>query len=456
MRIAFALAVVAALGCSKASKSQVIPRDKDAGPAVVVVDRKPTGVKVEQEREPNNTVDKATALAIPGTVKGTLDGSADVDVYKLTVAKAVNVSVRLGGIAKVDLALELRDAEGKSLVKSDRGPAGTEEGFPNYKLEAGTYYVAVTEFVKKSKRKRRRRRSKRKRRKKAPPPEAPARVGKSPPYELSVAPASRSEEHHEREPNGTIDEALELSVAEYQGFGYAGWSGDVDVWKLSLDGAGNGKGMSLDLTGVPGVSFTLEVLDGSGKRLLRRKGGKGQPLAVRNLMPKEGDQAYFVKLRARRSNPKEAYELRYTTSLLEPDEEHEPNDSTGRASKLQPDDKTFSGTWKGYLGAGDVDYWLIDKQKGPTLFSVTVTPPRDTDITLKARVDGKVIGEGNSGKRGEREQFTQIPIPAGKRMVLKISGWGATKPSGHYTLQWSLVAGSAPAPAAPSVDDDYE
>jgi hypothetical protein len=462
MRISFAaaaLAALAALGCSKARKSEVIPRDRDAGPAVVVVDRKPsTGVKIEKEKEPNNSAEKATALAVPGSVRGTLDSSADVDVYKLQVEQAIAVKVSLSALDKVDLKLDLRDAEGKILVKSDRGPAGTEEGISNYKLEAGSYYLAVSEFVKRSRRKKRRRRRKKRGKKRGKAePEKPARVGESQPYELAIAPVGKAGESFEREPNNKLEQSRELTVAEYQGFGYVGWSGDVDVWKLALLGVGSGKGMNLDLTGVSGVTFTLELLDGAGKRLLRRKGGKGRSVAVRNVVPRDGEQFYYARLRTRRSNPAESYELRLTTRLLDPDEEREPNDSSRRASNMQAEEGEMRGTWKGYLAGGDVDYWKIPKQKGPMMFSVTVTPPHDTDIKLEAKVGGKLIGEGNSGKRGGAEQFAQIPIPAGKELVLRISGWGAERPSAHYKLQWMLSPGQpAPAPAPkPSVDDDY-
>jgi hypothetical protein len=75
------------------------------------------------EREPNDGADVATALA-PGTaVRGRIEPDNEADYYRIEVAQAGGLSVVLGAVPGVDLTLEIEDAGGTSLAKSDRGAA---------------------------------------------------------------------------------------------------------------------------------------------------------------------------------------------------------------------------------------------------------------------------------------------------------------------------------------------
>jgi glucose/mannose transport system substrate-binding protein len=46
--------------------------------------------------------------------------------------------------------------------------------------------------------------------------------------------------------------------------GWIGWSGDVDLWKLSLEGVGDRYALDFEVSGVEGLSLSVEVLDAAG------------------------------------------------------------------------------------------------------------------------------------------------------------------------------------------------
>lgn len=436
--------VLAASGCGKKSDKSAISRDRDAA-AVVVVDRTPSGVTFTDEAEPNDTAEQAGVLAAPGGIRGTLDGEKDVDLYRLSIAAPGWLTLEVSGIETVDLILELREASGASLARSDRGPAKTREGVPNYRVDKGTYLVAVSEFVKK--------RAKSKRGK-----DDPGRTGPSPTYELSATLATAEPAaHHEREPNEGASEALELPITT-DGFGFVGWRDDVDRWRVSVEGLGEEYGLDIDLTPVEGVQLTLEVLDDNGDPVLARKGDKSKAVAVRSLARKTGHEHYYVRISGRGSNPIERYALRFGSHLLDLEEEREPNDDRAGATPVWREAATpDSGTAKGMLLAGDTDWYAITL-KTPSQLTVSVVPPAETDIALAvANQSGAILGESDAEKTGGREALHDIPVSGEVYLIVK--GTGSAETLDPYELSWELGLGApAPAPGAagPSYDDPYE
>jgi len=429
-------------GCSKRGAKR-IPRSKDAA-AVVVVEQNASGVTFADEKEPNDTAEAAEQLTPPCGVRGTLDGETDVDRFSVKVTTPGLLSVHVGGIEQVDLVVDLVDAAGKTLARSDRGPALTSEGMPNYPVAAGDYQIVVSEFVKKK-----RRRSKKK--KEADQPAG--RQGPSPPYELVVELADKPGEGQEVEPNEVAEEARELLIGD-EGFGYIGWNDDKDVWAVSLEGFSPQYALELDLSPVAGVWLTMEILDGEGNLILERKGDKGQALRVHNLVPVEGAERYFVRISARRSNPDERYSLRPTRRLLDLDEEVEPNDAPSSAVVLSQDAKEIEGTRRGFLTPGDTDCYSLPARSEPMLFTVSVTPPPSVDAKLEVDTDkGQALGESDSSKRGGSESLAAIPVPANTPVVVKVTGSGDAE-SSSYELRWSLAPGASPAPDP--TFDEYE
>jgi serine/threonine-protein kinase len=88
---------------------------------------------VSAEIEPNNTAGFANLLASGRPVRGAIGapiegGSPDIDYFRVPVGKGARVvSARLDGVPGLDLVLELFDAQGRRLAKSDvHGHGGGE------------------------------------------------------------------------------------------------------------------------------------------------------------------------------------------------------------------------------------------------------------------------------------------------------------------------------------------
>jgi hypothetical protein len=445
--IAAALAIVVVLaGCDKTKGgAKRIPRDRDAQAVVVVEDGVAT-VETRQEIEPNDQAAEATPLPLGATGRGVLDGEADVDIWRVEAAAAGVLGVRLGGVDDVDLALELLDAGGAQLARSDRGPARTAEGLANHPLQPGVYYLAVREFVPK-------------RRQKQGP-----RTGPSPMYDLAVALLAEPSPEQEREPNGDAASAREILIGD-DGAGYLGWAGDVDVWKLPIEGFTAQYSLDLDITGVPGVTLTLDVLDDGGALVLRRKGEADSGLCVRNLVPVTEETApqgpaqrfYYARLEARRSNPVDSYRVHVATRLLDLEEEIEPNDEADAATALREDDQVSEGKRTGFLTVGDVDQYRLAAGAQPMLVTIEVTPRDAADVTITVLASGETLAMGNAGGKGGKEYLADVAVPAGRAVHVQVSGVGALGDAARYDLTWSVVAGTLPAPGlapAPSEGAD--
>ena len=262
--LAAAIAAVAAGGCKGKKKRELgLSRARDGAPVVVVDRAVQSGFAgpVAPEAEPNDARDQAGRIELPGGIDGALAAEKDVDFFRLEPGPARAVSVQLSGPGAdeggVDLVLELHDADGKVIAKSDRGPAGVVEGFPNAPLAAGAaHYLSVSRFVKKAARKK---------------GKAAAGEADTPPgsYRLAVdtvEPAAG----HESEPNDTADGAREVLLAD-EATGYVGWSKDRDHWILNLAGFSGGYALDVSLDGVEGVALTAEVVATDGRVIAARK-----------------------------------------------------------------------------------------------------------------------------------------------------------------------------------------
>lgn len=431
-----ALALLA--GCDKSKGgAKHIPRDRDAQAVVVVEDGVRVGETVE-EQEPNDEATRATPLELGATGRGSLDGETDVDVYRVELSAAGVLAARLGGIEGVDLVLELLDSVGVQLARSDRGPARTVEGLANHPLQPGVYYLAVREFVSK-------------RQKKQGP-----RTGASPPYELAVELLPEPGPEHEREPNEDAASAREILIGD-DGAGYIGWASDIDVWKLPIEGFTAQYSLDLDVSGVPGVTLTLDVLDDGGALVLRRKGESDGGLSVRNLVPVTGETApqgpaqryLYARLEARRSNPVDPYRVHVATRLLDLDEEIEPNDEAGHATPLREEERAaqvVEGRRTGFLTVGDVDQYRLAPVGAPLLLTVEVTPRDAADVTVTVQVSGETLAMANAAGKGGKEYLADVGIPAGKAAHVQVSGTGALGDAARYDLIWSVVPATEPLP----------
>lgn len=440
MRRALVVALVVVAACR--GKKDVIQRAKDGGAPVAQVEHPNVGtgeIHYTAETEPDDDRDHASPLPLGAGAQGTIAGDADVDVYKLTMAAPGMVAVQVDAIDGLDLIVEIQNAAGEVIAKSDRGPAKTGEGVPNLGLGKGDWFVVVRPFVKPK--------PAPKKRKGAPPAAeidagAPAIV-ESPVYHVtaaSIAPVDLTE----REPDDDAGAASEVFLGDTVK-GWIGWIGDGDVWKLSLEGLGARNALDVDVTAVPGVALTLEVLDGSGKSLLVRRGAKGGPVGVKSLLATVADGAppyEYVKLTGDKSNPIDAYTLHVAGRLLDLDEETEPNDTPDKATPLRAQPTADSGTMRATHVAGDVDWFGLDAVADAQLLDVTVDAPAGEDIVVEAhKADGSSLGSADSGKVGDRERLSGVLVPANTAVRILVQVKPDKKDTGDprdYQVRWSV------------------
>src|SRR5678815_42895 len=101
------------------------------------------------EIEPNDGDEVGTPLPIGSTGRGKLETDSDVDYFRVEVDRPGTLQVALSGIEGMDLALELADASGAVVAKSDRGGPRVKEGFPNAGVTQGRYALIVKHSPKK-------------------------------------------------------------------------------------------------------------------------------------------------------------------------------------------------------------------------------------------------------------------------------------------------------------------
>ena len=407
--LAAALAL-AACGCGKK------PTHRQAGDAAavevvtapVVPDGGAPGT-VSDEVEPNDGNEVATVLPLGATIHGKIDPDTDVDRYRIDVTQAGALSVMVDGHDALDPVLEIEDASGTVIARSDRSGARIREGVPNLGVTPGRYTAVVTA------------------KKLPPPPAAKKRAARRPapeqarpaggPYEITagmVAPAAG----FEREPDDDRGEANDL-IAGDTGSGYLGWSGDADVWKISVEALSARNELDIELSAVEGVALSLEISDGIGQPIVTRKGARGAALAVRGFGPVVAPGAppfYYLTVRGDRSNPETAYQIRVTAKLVAPDREVEPNDTPETATSMA-DRKSLRAHWS----TGDVDCFSVPPADAARTFDVSIDTPRDLDLAIDLLIDGKLMEKVDHPGKGAAEKLV-MTVPPGAHAVIRVRG----------------------------------
>jgi hypothetical protein len=428
--VAVALACVAA--CGKSTQKRT---DRDA--AAVQVVTQPvfgdggTASAATDEVEPNDGDDTATALALGATVRAKIEPDTDVDTFKIAVVETGALAVDVSGIDGVDLILEIEDVGGTVIAKSDRGGVRIKEGVPNVGVSPGTYRAIV-------------------KMKKLPPPKAAKpkkgqktvdagiEVKPAPIYEISahMAPPAANAE---REPDDDRGTALDLIVGDTVS-GYIGWTGDVDVWKLSVETLSEKNAIDIEVGAVEGVALTIDVSDGIGNPLVTRKGPRGAALVVRGLVPIVPDGAppfHYVTIKGDKSNPETPYQLRVIAKIPQPDAEIEPNDVPEKAMPIPNDRTVVHGVWT----PGDIDCFAIATDETARTIDVTIDVPAEDDLNAELIVDGKSVAKAEKVGKGVAEKLTG-QVPANAHAVIRVKGTDASG-EGSYDVQ------IAEGPAAP-------
>ncbi len=450
------IAGMAMAGCGdKTASQQHLGRSRDAAPPVVMVDRPggsgPGGVasNLPVEREPNATAANAGPLA--DGVQGVLDGDTDVDAFVVTSPGPRMLTASLAAIAGIDTRLELRDKGFALIATSDRGGAGIGEGLASAPLDKGTYYVVVREIARPAGKKPAK-----------PVPGsgsssgATGRVGRSPPYTLTARLVEDPEAGAEREPDDDPGAANDVSLIE-PATGRLGWTGDVDVWKLSLEGLADGNGLDVAISAVPGVTLALAVTDAADRLRAAVTGLPGQPLVLRSLAPRldPGEAAvHYLKVSGKPSNPDVAYTLTIGARLLDLDEEAEPNDKPATATPLRYGAED-QGTMRGVLAAGEVDLFALSPSSGPRQLDATVDGVAGLELVCEVvTAAGVALDKGDHGGVGAGEDATAA-IATGTAAYVRITAKPSKKPQppAPYVLRWSSTYGGPAAPPAAAPDD---
>ena len=422
------LVALALVACKSEEGSDVtLQRSDREAPAVVEVEGSAQiDLAAAREAEPNDTRDKATPLKLPVAVSGTLASEKDVDLYTLEVPRSGDLAFAIDEL-DLDVAVELLDAGGEKLAASDRGPARTTEGIPNYPVNKGDkLYVAVKEFVD----------PKRKKRKK----DKEGDDGKRPPYRLEVRMLEGSADELEREPNSEADDARTVLLGDRPS-GYLGWSGDVDLWKLSLQGFGENNLIDLSIEGIDGIALQLVLTDARGEKVLERTGRKSGALYVRGLSGIDSPHL-LARISGDRSHPTQRYRLQFATRHRDEGAEVEPNDTGTTATELAGE---ASGGGSGHLTDEDVDYFTIEPTAEPVSVTIGVEGPAGVTFALEAWAGGKSIGSTKG--RGKVELFG-LPLTANQRVRFRVKTEGVTGDPARYSITW-IQAGPAPAPDVP-------
>ncbi len=418
-RLAIVLIAIAACSCGNKNKQK---RAGDAAPVEIVQqpigsDAGAGGGPTGDEVEPNDGEDVATQLPLGTTLRGRIEPETDADFYRLELKDPGALSVEVKEVDGMDLTLEILDAGGSSLAKSDRGGVKVREGVPNLGVTPGRYTLVV--------------RAKKPAAVKPVKPAKPAKKGAAttagsgsaaavatPVYEITAkltTPAANAE----REPDddrGTANDLIPGDTAT----GYIGWSGDADVWKLSVEALSAKNVVDVEISAVDGVALTLELTDGVGHPLLVRKAPRGAALIARGIVPVVPPGAppfHYLTIKGDRSNPDTAYQLRVSEKIPVADAEAEPNDTPERAMPWLSERTKLHGTWS----PGDLDFYQLPVEQTARTVEITLDPPGDADLSAEVMIDGKPVGKGERPGKGAQEKFS-VAIPAGVAAILKIKG----------------------------------
>jgi hypothetical protein len=387
------------------------------------------------EVEPNDADEVATPLPLGGTLRGKIEPETDVDHIRLDIDKPGALQVMLSGVDGQDLVLEVEDAGGNVIARSDRGGIRVKEGIPNLGVTPGRYTLVVREAPKKKVAHPKGRSPK----VDAPPP--PAAV-----YELTaqmITPPKGSEV----EPDDDRGTANDLIVTDTV-TGFVGWNGDADVWKLSVETLSDKNAIDVEVTPVEGVALELEISDALGQPLVTRKAPKGSAIAVRDLLPvvpQGGAPFHYITVRGAPSNPETPYNLKVTAHPLRDDPEVEPDDTPDKPYTI-PDNRTVvHGTWT----PGDVDCYTIAVSDQSRTVDVEVDPKADLDLAVELLVDGKPaldakgkpLAAANKGGKGASEKIA-TQLPPGGHLIIRVHGDANATTEGAYDIHVQETGGT--------------
>lgn len=439
-RIAIALVLLSAC---KSGRHEA----KEGPPVVVVEGRDAVGAAagpLVPEKEPNDQLAQAQPLTAPAGVQGKIDRPKDIDLFRLLVPAGDRQTLRaqVSGLPDLDLALDLLDQTGTRILGINDGKAGEPESISAITLSPGTYFLRVREA----------------------PGKAPPRADAEHTYALTwqlraVDPAA------EQEPNDKTALATPLAIGQDL-TGQLAWRRDEDYYKLALvvpvvDGGAAPAGAAqppqqirVDVGGLDDVALTVQVLDSIGGKLIERRGGKGEPVTLRNLGVKAGEPFYYVVVRGSDRNLEGRYSLRVQPEQgLGAPSEQEPNDDKAHATPITP-----GAPMAGFLGPGDQDFYKLTLP-GPHVLRVELSCPERINVKLALHdASGAELYHVDEGGRQEPEALVDAWVPAGDSYLRVYAGKGEANVDQPYRLEvratpddgtWEHEPNGTPARATP-------
>ena len=406
------LFVVLVLACDRGGQSQ----GEKKGPAVVVVEADggaPAGPRAP-EKEPNDKLPQAQLLVSGQVIEGKLDKPKDIDLYKLTVAgnDRQTLHAELTGVPGMDVELALLDQTGATVTSANDGKVGEPETIGAVTISPGNYFIRVRE---------------------APSKDATA-PERDKPYYLSWR-IGAVDVNSEQEPNDKPALATPLAIGQALS-GQLSSPRDVDYYKVLLHGAGDGgvaappPVLRIDVGGLDDVVITVQVQDSIGAKLLERKGGKGEPISLRNVGVKATEPFYLVLIKGSGKNPEGRYSIHVAPEQTAGGAaEQEPNDDKGHATPIQA-----GATVSGFLAAGDQDWYKLTLPS-PQLVRAELSCPERVNVKIAVHdAGGMELYHVDEAGRQEPEVVTDAWLPAGDSYLRVYAGKGESNTDQPYQL----------------------
>jgi len=391
----------------------------DAGPAQL------------SEREPNDRPEDALLLTGSAIVAARLEANPakpDEDWYLLAPAAPRVVDLSVSGVPGADVAFEIYDVARNRLLLVNSQGEGKPERLPNLTVSANLYvkvysakkgaggsYTLTALFSE-------------------PRPgfesEPNDRAADANPvalgqpvsgiighaadedwfrYELSSATGST--------PDASVDVGLPLDAGTAEDAGFDGGTPDATRLDGGLLGP-SGFALRIEVSGVEGVRYELQVLSAAQAPLFQIRGKEGEALLLRNVGVRSTDQIVYVVLKsawsgtgkdARRGyNPDKPYTLLVSVEEAGANAELEPNDDIFRATPLPR-----NGYREGFISPRtDVDYYVL-KTDEPVLARFHLSGVDRLDLVLSVvapdeKGGEKVLLRANDGAVKEPEILNSV------------------------------------------------
>ncbi|MBI3073815.1 MAG: hypothetical protein HYY84_17030 [Deltaproteobacteria bacterium] len=249
----------------------------------------------DMEIEPNDSDKHATPLTVGKPIRGFMASAKDVDWYSFKVTEPSVARIELGGVERVDHALEVVGARGEKLARSDDGRAKESETVTNVFLPVGEAFVRVSSARK-----------------------GGENIDET--YELAVT-LRAAPDDEEREPNNGDKQANELSSGKTL-LGYIHPKKDRDFYQFVLR---EEKKVVVSVIGIAKVGLAVSLVDEKGAIVADGRGPAGGDVAFdkkipagtyrvvveQNLQPAKGKKG---KPRTE-SNPRDPYKLTLKVEL---------------------------------------------------------------------------------------------------------------------------------------------